>query len=806
MVEIPQVYREIVAEERAALWELARRAGELAAAGDRDALTALADEVRARIESGEEIPRSGGHLRGNIADVVTALDAAFDRAFPVLDRRDAAGLLDVPWPTRSRAERLAMLVGERWFRPEPLVDAAIERGDARLLHLLLLGRFGAPRPPAVARALDALQALGELDESTVERTFAAYPHLWKALEDAQAACRPFVRDVADELFWRGATPKHLRPRGLRFVRRAIVGNPPHADVLGTADLTDAERAELVEWLATRPPTDVERAFELRSLAGDADALLPVRGLTQGLKLYLLCRDGTEPYDLAEIQAAAAEAGEQDTTRILGLCPSEAVEAALGRNRGAVEKRVRHNALEGIAAYGLLPLEPGETALSRYTFLREVAKRGPKLGPNRRHSHAAAVDLALVHLAQVAGFPDAARLEWHCEAEIAQTPAVLHHGDYTATVHADGTDAAIEVDRAGKRLRSVPQEIRKHPGYPALREHQDRLRDQARRMRTGLLERLVATAGTVTPDELERLRRLPAGAAMLPSLLWLDAAGTIGLLSDVDTGHPLTAVHPWHLYERGTLSHWQSQIVASRVKQPVRQAFRELYLLTPAERETRDHSTRFANHRVNGKVAGQLLSARGWRVGHEHDEHPATRPVPGGLTAALRCEFHGYFGLDDVVLGELSMLDGATAVPLESVDPVAFSEVMRDLDLVVSVAGTDPDAYASPLAAQSRAQLLAALIRDLNLTRVTIEGTTAVVRGSRATYQVHLNSGSIHLDPAGHLCVVPAAFGTKPHTRLFLPFADEDPMTSVVLSKILLLSEDESITDESILSQLPRVPQ
>ena len=77
----------------------------------------------------------------------------------------------------------------------------------------------------------------------------------------------------------------------------------------------------------------------------------------------------------------------------------------------------------------------------------------------------------------------------------------------------------------------------------------------------------------------------------------------------------------------------------------------------------------------------------------------------------------------------------------------------------------------------------------------------MVRGSRATYRVHLTSGSIHVEPGGYLCVVPASFGTPAHRRLFLPFADEDPMTSIILSKVLLLAEDEKISDPSILTQL-----
>ncbi|WP_255781612.1 DUF4132 domain-containing protein [Dactylosporangium sp. AC04546] len=264
---------------------------------------------------------------------------------------------------------------------------------------------------------------------------------------------------------------------------------------------------------------------------------------------------------------------------------------------------------------------------------------------------------------------------------------------------------------------------------------------------------------------------------------------------------MTAVHPYHLFERGLLAQWQAEIVHRRVRQPVKQAFRELYLLTPAEREAVTRSARFAGHRVDGKVAGQLLSARGWTIRDSYDDPHVTKPAGPGLTAALRCEYHGYFGLADVLLGELSLLRDRAPVPLEAAHPVVSSELMRDLDLVVSVAGTDPDGYASPLQAESRAQLLGVLIRALGLANVDVEGVTAVVRGSRARYRVHLNSGSIHVEPGGYLCVVPRSFGATRHGRLFLPFADDDRVTSVVLSKVLLLAEDEKITDESILAQL-----
>jgi hypothetical protein len=525
---------------------------------------------------------------------------------------------------------------------------------------------------------------------------------------------------------------------------------------------------------------------------------PLLTLVQDLSASDLVRQ-----DRAAILAAAEHAGADGTRRLLELCPCELVSAALGWNRAAVLKRVKHNALRGIAAYGLLPLDGGETVQDRYLALREVAKRGAKLGPNRRHSHGGAVEVALCHLAQVAGLPDASRLEWECEARIAAgRPPEVHVGDYSAVLQMQGADPVIAVSKAGKALKSVPAALRSHPSYTELREHQERLRDQARRMRTGFIERLVATSGQVQPGELARLRGLASGAALLSALVWRDTAGKIGLLDQLDLAGPVTGVHPFLLYERQALAQWQAEIVRQRIQQPVKQVFRELYLLTAAERDAVDTSQRFAGHVVNGKVAAQLLSGTGWSTHGEYDNHQATRAAGPGLTAALRCSLHGYFGLGDVVIGEVHFLADGVPVPLASVPPVAFSEVMRDLDLVVSVAGTQPWAYVSPFRAHSRAQLLAALIEDMGLDRVSIDGASALVGGSRATYRVNLTSGSIHLEPGGHLCVVPTSFGSATHRRLFLPFADEDRLTSVILSKVMLLNEDEHITDPTILAQLP----
>ena len=82
--------------------------------------------------------------------------------------------------------------------------------------------------------------------------------------------------------------------------------------------------------------------------------------------------------------------------------------------------------------------------------------------------------------------------------------------------------------------------------------------------------------------------------------------------------------------------------------------------------------------------------------------------------------------------------------------------------------------------------------------VKIEGRHVHIKGVRGEYTVHLGSGVVHLKGGAMLNILPVH--SQHRGRIFLPFADEDPKTAEILSKVLLLSEDSKIQDPSILSQ------
>lgn len=140
------------------------------------------------------------------------------------------------------------------------------------------------------------------------------------------------------------------------------------------------------------------------------------------------------------------------------------------------------------------------------------------------------------------------------------------------------------------------------------------------------------------------------------------------------------------------------------------------------------------------------------------------------------------------------------VPLREVPELIFSEVMRDVDLAVSVAhagGVDPETSHSTVSL--RQAMLECLLPILGLENVRVEKQHAFIHGKLADYRIHLGSGVVHQAGGAMIPVLPVH--SQHRGRIFLPFADEDPKTAEIMSKIILLSEDEKIKDPSILDAL-----
>ncbi|MFF7449033.1 MULTISPECIES: DUF4132 domain-containing protein [unclassified Streptomyces] len=412
------------------------------------------------------------------------------------------------------------------------------------------------------------------------------------------------------------------------------------------------------------------------------------------------------------------------------------------------------------------------------------------------------------------------------------------GGCTAVVTVAET-AELTWEKDGRPLKSVPASVRRDQAG-LVKE----LRDLVKRVGVQLGTLARALEGGFTVDTVQPYARWraeladhPLARAVVRRLIW-EIEGPPGqwrsflpVIEDLPEAPDDASVRLWHPIraDAGTVGAWRDRIVDGRIRQPFKQAFREIYRLTPAEEETGDHSFRFAAHLVHYQRMAALFRARGWRsrlLGPWDcgDGDAALRTLGAGewRVAFAHTYVDGADGGGVASTDRVSFehrVDGTwRQAPLAAVPPLVFSEAMRDVDLFVGVTSiaADPDwteqgparAYWEragfaelPESAEARRDALARILPRLKIAdRCTLDGRFLVVRGDLGTYRIHLGSANILMEPDdSYLCVVPsrAAVGGK----VFLPF--EDDRLTVILSKALLLAADTSITDPTILRQIRR---
>jgi hypothetical protein len=478
--------------------------------------------------------------------------------------------------------------------------------------------------------------------------------------------------------------------------------------------------------------------------------------------------------------------------------------------------------DSVRALGLIPL-PTEAAAHdaalavRYAALREFERGSRQFGSQRQASEGTAVRIGIENLARTAGHADPQRFVWAMEAaeagDLADGPVQVVEGDVTVSLSVDGEGIPqLAVRRGDKALAAVPAALRKTEAIAELRARKTALSRQASRVRASL-ESAMVRRDTFVEDDFVALRRHPVVAPMLELLVFADETGTTVVRSG-DAFHrvdgravvPAGAIrlaHPSDLAASGDWIAWQERLFADATRQPFKQVFRELYTLTDAERASGPVSRRWEGHQVQPRQSQALFGRRGWLVDRDAGD---IAKVFHTDDLVARIDFLDGFGTPAEV--ELPTIRHVyftrrgeyLAQPIDQVPAVVFSEVMRDLDLVVSVAhagGVDPEASASTV--EMRAALVRATCRALKLENVRCLEPHVVIQGALGEYSVHLGSGTVHRRPGGALCIIPV--DAQRRGRLFLPFADDDPKTAEVLAKVLLLARDRTIKDPTILSQL-----
>lgn len=473
--------------------------------------------------------------------------------------------------------------------------------------------------------------------------------------------------------------------------------------------------------------------------------------------------------------------------------------------------------------GLLPLTKGKQRdadlLDRYEVLQEYRRYASKLSSMTRPEALRACDTGMQNLAATAGFPDSMRLQWAMEAEstkdLSSGALTVSSGDVSMTLELDDTATpSLTIRRGDKELRNLPAKTKKNAKFTELRERSKHIKRQSSRMRQALEQSMLradAFSGaelmqlsdhSILWPQLSRLVLIGDDIAGYPVKRGKGLVDHSGTVEPVRKSDSLRIAHPVDLFRKKAWSKWQKECFASERLQPFKQVFRELYVITAQEKKDRVFSARYAGHQVNPRQAMTLFGRRDWSVdeyGEIFKAIPAQNlivrvTINRGYTTPLEVEG---LTIENVAF---TTRDDYKPLPLKKVPPLIFSEVMRDIDLVVSVAHAgDVDPEASASTTELRAALLSETCRLLGIKNVRIAKDRAMIKGSLGEYTVHLGSGVVHKQPGGAVCLVP--IHSQHRGRLFLPFADDDPRTAEVISKTLLLARDEDIDDPILLDQI-----
>jgi hypothetical protein len=448
--------------------------------------------------------------------------------------------------------------------------------------------------------------------------------------------------------------------------------------------------------------------------------------------------------------AAHKRSQMYTDAVLGRLDKKSLEAEILEKRGQ----------EKLRAYGLIPLDKRNKndALNRYKFIQKFIKEGKSFGSQKRESERKAANIALQNLAITTGFENADRMIWNFESEI--------------------------TDLSGKELR-----------------------EQKSRARASL-ENAMTERTLFLSSEIIKLLGHPVISEFIKTLVFI-SSDVIGFPKIVDgklyIGETLVSgelyiAHPYDFIKQNNWAEWQKNLFENQIVQPFKQVFREYYPLTEDEIQDGFISRRYAGHQVQPKKTVALLKTRGWTVDYDeglqkvfHKENLIVR-----MYAAA-----DWFSPADIEAPTLETIrfsyrDSENSARLSDIPPILFSETMRDIDLVVSVAnvgGVDPEASASTV--EMRIAIASELISLLKIKNVLFKKAHAIIKGDFGEYSVHMGSGVVHQIGIGMIPVL--AIGSGQRGRIFLPFADKDPRTAEIMSKILLFSEDKKIKDPAILA-------
>jgi Domain of unknown function (DUF4132) len=306
------------------------------------------------------------------------------------------------------------------------------------------------------------------------------------------------------------------------------------------------------------------------------------------------------------------------------------------------------------------------------------------------------------------------------------------------------------------------------------------------------------------------------------------------------------VRLWHPLSTNPaeVQHWRDLVFKNGVRQPFRQAFREFYEVTDAERETRLYSNRFAGILMRQHQFASLCKEREWDyrlMGAHFDGFNVPTKVLNSWK--IQAEFYVDLpsdrdpSLSDSALAEASgtginVFIGSDQVrfyrerrevAIDDVPALVFSEVMRDVDLFTSVCAVGDDETWSDQGERGvgivskkfdmdqvsatislRADMLSRVLPYTQIAdRCRIVRSCLEVRGKLGTYQIHLawSGTALVSDKLPRWLKIPQKLLSEVRVSPEDFPIELDYRTELVLRKAYVLADDWRINSDEFVRQL-----
>ncbi|MDO4764801.1 MAG: DUF4132 domain-containing protein [Eubacteriales bacterium] len=473
----------------------------------------------------------------------------------------------------------------------------------------------------------------------------------------------------------------------------------------------------------------------------------------------------------------------------------------------------------LASYGLIPLakDRKKDLLRRYRFLQKFLKESKQFGAQRRTSEAKAFQIALENLSRNAGYTDVTRLVWSMETELIDTmkdffaPKEVEDISIWLQIDENG-QSELHYEKAGKSLKSLPAKLKKNVYIETIKEAQKNLKEQYSRSKK-MLEEAMEEATVFYAEEIQHLMEKNPVIAPLLKYLVFKSGEHLGYYQDMTLcspvekacslkeDSPLVIAHALDLYRSGYWQDFQKDLFEKQIKQPFKQVFRELYIKTEDELGKYD-SMRYAGHQIQPQKTIAVLKNRRWVIDGEEGLQKVYYKQNLIARIYALADWYSPADIEAPTLEWVQFFDRKSLKPIciDEVPDLLFTEVMRDVDLAVSVAhvgGVDPEASHSTI--EMRKSIIAFNLPLFKLQNVSFTEKHALIKGTLAKYSIHLGSGIVHQKAGAVIHVLPVH--GQHRGKIFLPFIDEDPKTAEIMSKVLLFAKDETIKDTSILEQI-----